>query len=111
MASLLAGTPVTIDHTRSFVDGIGGRSVFDAIWPLIKELIKGSIVVSLPQIAEAIRLLVERNHVVAEGAGASSVAAALTGHAGKGKIVCVISGGNIDSEKLATILQGEIPGP
>jgi threonine dehydratase len=68
-----------------------------------------SIVVSLEEIASAIRLLVERNRVVAEGAGAGPVAAALTGRAGDGKVVCVVSGGNIDLHKLIKILQGEIP--
>ena len=67
------------------------------------------IVVSLSEIAAAVRLLIERNRVVAEGAGAASVAAATTGKAGSGKIVCIVSGGNIDSSKLAKILAGEIP--
>jgi len=64
-----------------------------------------------PQVAEAIKLMVERCHVVAEGAGAAALAAALTGEAGYGKIVCVVSGGNIDTAKLVHILQGHIPGP
>jgi threonine dehydratase len=79
------------------------------MWPLVSRLLDGSIVVSLEEIAGAIRLLVERNRVVAEGAGAAPVAAALTGKAGKGKVVCVVSGGNIDTVKLVKILQGQIP--
>jgi threonine dehydratase len=71
-------------------------------------LVNGSIVLSLKQIADAIKLLMERSRVIAEGAGGSSVAAALTGKAGNGKIVCVISGGNIDGEKLVKILTGTI---
>ena len=64
---------------------------------------------SLAQVAAAVRLLAERNRVIAEGAGATPVAAALAGKAGGGKVVCVVSGGNIDSAKLAKILQGEAP--
>jgi threonine dehydratase len=79
------------------------------MWPLASKLLDASLVVSLAAIADAVRLLVERIHVVAEGAGAASVAAALTGNAGTGKVVCVISGGNIDPAKLATILSGGVP--
>ena len=108
-ASFAAGAPTAIAHTPSFVDGIGGRSVFPEMWPMVRALLEDSLVVSLDQTAAAIRLLIERNRVVAEGAGAVSVAAALTGRAGSGKIVCVISGGNIDSSKLVKILNGELP--
>ncbi|MFQ5740166.1 MAG: threonine/serine dehydratase [Acidobacteriota bacterium] len=108
-ASLAAGQPRSIDYIPSFVDGIGGKSVLEEMWPLVLELIQGSIVVSLRQTACAVRLLMERNRVVSEGAGAASVAAALSGGAGEGKIVCVVSGGNIDSDKLVKILEGEIP--
>jgi threonine dehydratase len=79
------------------------------MWPLASQLLAGALVVSLTQVANAIRLLVERNRIVAEGAGAASVAAALSGKAGGGKIVCVVSGGNIDPAKLAVILNGNIP--
>jgi threonine dehydratase len=79
------------------------------MFALAKELLDGSLVSTLEEIAAAIRLLVERNHVVAEGAGAAGVAAALAGKAGKGKVVCIVSGGNIDSATLATILQGGTP--
>jgi threonine dehydratase len=67
------------------------------------------LVVSLSEIASAVKLLVERNRIVVEGAGAASVAAAVTGKAGSGRIVCIVSGGNIDSSKLAKILAGGIP--
>src|SRR5262249_18200652 len=76
-ASLAAGKPVSIDYTPSFVDGIGGKSVLPEMWPLVRSLLMGSHVVSLAQISEAIRLLASRNRVIAEGAGASSVAAAM----------------------------------
>ena len=108
-ASLAAGRPVAVDHTPSFVDGIGGRSMLPEMWPLASKLLAGSIVVSVEEAARAVRLLAERNRVIAEGAGAASVAAALTGRAGSGKIVAVVSGGNIDPGNLARILQGEIP--
>ena len=108
-ASLAAGRAVTIDHTPSFVDGIGGRSVLPEMWPLASRLLAGSFVMSPAEIAAALRLLAERAHVIAEGAGATSVAAALSGKAPGRKIVCVVSGGNIDAEKLARILRGEVP--
>jgi threonine dehydratase len=79
------------------------------MWPLVSTLLAGSLVVTLRQIANAIALLVERNRVVAEGAGGASVAAALAGKAGGGKVVCVVSGGNIDAATLAVILEGGIP--
>jgi len=108
-SALENGAPTPIEYTPSFVDGIGANSVLAEIWPLAQEVLTGSIVVSLRQVADAIRTLVVRSRVVAEGAGACSVAAALTGRAGAGKIVCVISGGNIDPATLATILAGDLP--
>jgi len=104
-ASLGAGRPMTVPHTPSFVDGIGGKSLLEAMWPMTQELIAGSAVVSLDQIRAAIRLLATRHRVVAEGAGGSSVAAALAG-AARGVTVCVVSGGNIDPSVLAGILGG-----
>lgn len=108
-ASLAAGRAVSIDYTASFVDGMGGKSVLDEMWPLAKQVLAGSVSATLRQVADAVKLLVERARVVAEGAGAASVAAALANDIGAKKIVCVISGGNIDTKKLATILTGEIP--
>ena len=107
-ASFAAGVAKEIARTPSFVDGIGGKSVLPEIWEPARILLL-PLVVSLSEIAAAIKLLIERNRVVAEGAGAASVAAATTGKAGSGKIVCIVSGGNIDSSKLARILAGEIP--
>ena len=106
--SLAAGQPVAVEYTPSFVDGMGSSGILAEMWPLVSRLVDGAIVLSLRQIADAIKLLVERSRVIAEGAGGSSVAAALTGKAGHGKIVCVISGGNIDGEKLIKILSGSI---
>ena len=107
--SLAAGGPVEVEYKASFVDGIGAPFLFPEMWPLVSQLLDGSLVVSLEDIANAIRLLIERNRVVAEGAGAAPVAAALAGKAGDGKVVCVVSGGNIDTSKLVKILRGEIP--
>lgn len=107
--SIKSGKPCEVDYKRSFVEGIGGKSVLSEMWPLVSKLLDGSLVMSLEEIAEAIRLLVEYNSVVAEGAGAAPVAAALAGKAGTGKVACVISGGNIDADKLITILNGQIP--
>jgi len=108
-ASLAAGSPQTVAHRPSFVDGIGGKSMLPEMWPLARRLLAGSLVVSLRQVADAVRLLVARARVVAEGAGAASVAAALAGRAGAGKVVCVVSGGNLDASTLTTILEGGIP--
>jgi threonine dehydratase len=108
-ASLAKGEATDIPHTRTFVDGIGGPRVFPEMFILAKELLDGSLVSSLGEIAAAIRLMVERNHVVAEGAGGAGVAAALAGKAGPGKVVCIVSGGNIDSATLALILGGGVP--
>ncbi len=108
-ASLSSGSAMEVNRVPSFVDGIGGKSVLPEMWDIVRPLIQGSIVCPLKEIASAIRLLVERNRIVAEGGGAASVAAALTGKAGKGKIVCVVSGGNIDTAKLETILSGKVP--
>jgi threonine dehydratase len=79
------------------------------MWPLASRLLDGSLVAKLADVAAAVRLLAQRQRVVAEGAGAVPVAAALSGAAGGGKIACVVSGGNIDAAVLARILQGEVP--
>jgi len=107
--SFAKAAPAEVKRTPSFVDGIGASSVLPDMWNLVRPLLEGSLVVSLKEIASAIRLLVERNRVVAEGAGGSAVAAALAGKAGTGRIVCVVSGGNIDTEVLGKILRGEVP--
>ena len=104
--SLAAGEPVKVTYTPSFVDGMGSAGLLTEMWPIVSKLVDGSIVLSLKQIADAIKLLMERTRVIAEGAGGSSFAAALTGKAGTAKIVCMISGGNIDAEKLIKILSG-----
>jgi len=110
-AAFEAGEPVQIEYTPSFVDGIGSGRVVDEVWPLAQELLDGSLVVELEEVAEAVRLLAQRSRVVAEGAGAASVAAALAGDVLEGRVACIVSGGNIDAAKVSQILQGEIPPP
>jgi len=108
-ASLAAGRAMSIDRVPTFVDGIGGASVLEEMWPLTSALLDGSYVVTIPEICEAIRVLAARAHIIAEGAGGSSVAAALRyGDPGK-RIVAVVSGGNIDTDVLRRILAGENP--
>lgn len=108
-ASLAAGSPRTINHTPTFVDGIGGPGLMPEMWNLARDMLDGSLVAPLGDVASAVRLLIERNRIVAEGAGATPVAAAVAGQAGTGKVVCVVSGGNIDASKLIPILRGELP--
>jgi len=107
-SALAAGEPVRVVRSPSFIDGIGGNGVLAEMWPLVSTLLAGAMVSSVEEIAAAVRLLLERARVVAEGAGAASLAAAL-GHRVRGKVVCVVSGGNIDDAKLATILNGGVP--
>jgi threonine dehydratase len=87
----------------SFVDGAGGRSVLPTMWPLLEELVTGSIVVPLTEIAAAMALVAQRCRVISEGAAACAVAAALTGRA-RGRIVAIVSGGNIDLSKFASLV-------
>ena len=109
--SLRAGRPVEVAHARSFVDGIGAASLLREMWPLARLLLAGSRVVALAEVRAAIRVLAERARVVAEGAGAAAVAAALGGLPGvtDGPVVAVVSGGNIDARVLAAILEGRNP--
>ena len=88
---------------------MGSAGLLAEMWPLVSELVNGSIVLSLKQIAEAIKLLMERSRVIAEGAGALALAAALSGRIPGRRLVCIVSGGNIDPEPLAAILSGETP--
>lgn len=108
-ASLANGGPVVIDHKPTFVDGIGAPRVFNEMFNLASKLLDGSLVSTPEAIAKSVKLIAEQNHVIAEGAGAASVAGALAGKAGTGKVACIVSGGNIDSAKLVKILQGGVP--
>jgi threonine dehydratase len=107
--ALAAGSPKVVDYRPSFVDGIGSRSVFPQMFERARTLIDGSLVATLSETASALALMAERNHVIAEGAGATALAGALSGKAGSGKVVCVISGGNIDVSRLCAVLGGSIP--
>jgi threonine dehydratase len=103
--SLEAGSAQNFpDWKSSWVDGCGGKSVFPRMWALAHHLLAGSIVSTLEEIRQAMKLVAERNHVIAEGAGACAVAAGLSGKCGTGKIVCVVSGGNIDLAKFAELV-------
>ena len=103
-ASMAAGHPVAFSSWQpSFVDGAGGKSVLETMWPLLRDL-SGSIVVSLDDVADAIRVTAERAHVIAEGAAGCAIAAARSGRAGGGKVVAVVSGGNIDLTRFASLV-------
>ncbi|MEJ7791652.1 MAG: threonine/serine dehydratase [Gaiellaceae bacterium] len=108
-AALAAGEPQAAEYTASFVDGAGSRTLLPAVWERARDLLAGSFTVTLDETAAAVRLLAERARVVAEGAGALSVAAALSGRVPGERIVVVVSGGNIDSHRLAAILAGRTP--
>jgi threonine dehydratase len=108
-AAFKAGAPVATDHEPGFVSGVGFGTVLPEMWPLLKSMVDGVITVSLTQVAQAIKVMAELNHVIAEGAGAVSVAAALTGRYSQSNVCAVVSGGNIDNQVLSTILQGHLP--
>ncbi|MDP1568792.1 MAG: pyridoxal-phosphate dependent enzyme [Vicinamibacterales bacterium] len=104
-ASLAAGEARYFEGWQaSFVDGAGGKSVLPGMWPLLRDSVAGSIVVSLDEARAAMRLVADRVHVIAEGAAACAVAAALSGRAGHGRVVAVVSGGNIDLSRFASLV-------
>lgn len=99
------GSPqVFKDWKHSFVDGAGGQSMFPRMWERMKRIVDDYFVVTLEETKNAMRLMAEKNRIIAEGAGAMPVAAALTGHAGRGPIVAIISGGNIDMKKFCELI-------
>jgi threonine dehydratase len=104
-----SGAPAQVPHEPGFVSGVGFGTVLPEMWPLVKTLIDDVITVSLAEVAAAIKILAERNRVIAEGAGAVSVAAALSGRYAESRVCAVVSGGNIDSSMLAAILEGRVP--
>ena len=103
-ASLAAGGPRTVEYRPSFVDGIGSKAVFANMFEHARKLLDGSLAVTLAESSAALKLVAERNRVIAEGAAACAVAAAISGRAGRGKVVAIVSGGNIDLEKFAGIV-------
>ena len=106
--SLEKGSPQKFtDWQASFVDGAGGQSVTQRMWQRMHPVVDGAITVTLDQTRDAMRLIAEKSRTIAEGAGALGLAAALTGQAGEGPIVCVVSGGNIDLKKFAELVTGQ----
>jgi threonine dehydratase len=103
-AAMSAGKPADVEFRPSFVDGAGSRRVLDSMWPLVSPLVDEALAIEPSEAAAAVRVLAERARVIAEGAGALAPAAALAGRAGPGKVVCIVSGGNINLSKLAQIL-------
>lgn len=108
-AARAAGAPVKVAPQPSFVSGIGAPSVLPIMWPLLQECVDECVVLSLAEIAGAIRRLATEAHILAEGAGAVSVAAALSGKIRARHIACIVSGGNIGRQALSEILAGGIP--
>jgi len=107
--ALAAGEPVEVPFDpTSFITGSGGPKLLPPMWPLARAFLAGSRTVSLAQVAEAIGLLVDRHHVVAEGAGGAPVAAALA-YPEEGATVCIVSGGHLDRNHLVAILEGRVP--
>ena len=103
--SLREGGPSKFPNWEaSFVDGAGGQSVTERMWQRMQPVVDGAITITLDETREAMRLIADKARAIAEGAGALSLAAALTGKAGQGPIVCVVSGGNIDLAKFADLV-------
>ena len=105
-AAFAAGKPTDVDYQASFVDGSGSRRVLDTMWPQVAPLVDGALSIPVAEVAAAVRLLAERARVIAEGAGALALAAALSGRAGPGRVVCIVSGGNINLSTLAETFTG-----
>ena len=103
-ASWEASEPRTVEYKPSFVDGIGSKMVFSNMFERARGLLDGSLVVTLAEAAQAMKLVAERNRMIVEGAAACAVAAALSGRAGSGKVVAIVSGGNIDLDKFAQVV-------
>jgi threonine dehydratase len=108
-AAFAAGHPVDVDYEPSFVDGAGSRRVLDPMWPRAAPLVDGALSVPIDAAAAALHVIAERVRVIAEGAGALATAAALAGHAGGGKIACIVSGGNINLGTAAEIIGSAEP--
>lgn len=108
-SAFAAGSPVITTHEAGFVSGVGFGQVLPEMWPLARSMIDEVVTVTLAQVADAIRLLAENNRIVAEGAGAISVAAALRACHPQSNVCAIVSGGNIDGRMLASILQGRMP--
>jgi threonine dehydratase len=110
-AALAADKPVEVDYQKTFIDGAGGRTVLAEMWPLLRQVIDGAVQSSVQEVVDAIRRLASEQSLIAEGAGATPLAAALAGrgHRPGRKTVCVVSGGNLDKKALIDVLSGRIP--
>jgi threonine dehydratase len=108
-SAFAAGAPIAVPHDAGFVSGVGYGQVLPEMWPLARSLIDAVVTVTLAQVAQAIKLLAENNRIVAEGAGAVSVAAALAGRYSPFRVCAVVTGGNIDSGVFAAILEERFP--
>lgn len=109
-AAFATGGPQEVPfNSRTFITGMGSRRVLDSMWPLVQRYLDGAVDVSLAETARAIRLLITEHHVIAEGAGAAPVAAAIKGVPGDGPVVCVVSGGHLDPAHICAILGGAEP--
>jgi threonine dehydratase len=111
MAAAMANgrSPVKVQYTPSFIDGAGSGALLPRMWELAEPLVTDAFAIPLADAAAAVRTLAERARVVGEGAAGLAVASAMAGLAGEGRVVCIVSGGNIDSSRLATILGGGVP--
>lgn len=106
--SLSSGSPQTfLCWKASWVDGCGGKSVFPRMWDIAHHSLAGAVTCTLEEVRQAMRIVAERNHVIAEGAGACAVAAGLSGKCGSGKVVCVVSGGNIDLSVFSELIRDQ----
>jgi threonine dehydratase len=101
--------PVAVEYTPSFIDGAGSGALLPEMWERAEPLVSDAFAISLADAAAAVRVLAEKARIVAEGAAGLAVATALAGHAGSGRVVCIVCGGNIDAARLAAILGGRVP--
>jgi threonine dehydratase len=108
-ATFASGVPTEVEYTPSFVDGSGSKALIPRVWEHVAGLADGGFALPLDEVASAMRVLAERVRVIPEGAGALATAAALSGRVEAKRIVCIVSGGNIDAHVFARILQGETP--
>jgi len=108
-ATLAAGEQTEVEYTPSFVDGSGSRALIPRVWDHVAGLIDGAFALPLDEVAAAMRVLAERTRVIPEGAGALAPAAALSGRVEGRRIVCIVSGGNVDAAVFARVLAGETP--
>jgi threonine dehydratase len=108
-ASFKLNAPATVIRTPTFIDGMGSAAIFEEMWPVVQALLAGSIVVTVAQVADAVKILAERSRIVAEGAGAAALAAVKSGALEGKRVVCIVSGGNIDLNILSKILRGDVP--